>query len=89
MAEVAEPEILNLRPVDRSIERVLDVVDGLAFKLSFQVNKDISVRAGLLVNFPEFSNAVSFNGKLWGRPLLVRLSMRMIRRLKSTWSHRR
>ena len=50
VTQVVESEILNLRPVDRSIERILDVGDGLSLERSVQVNKDVSVRASLLMD---------------------------------------
>jgi hypothetical protein len=41
VAKVVKSEVLNLRSVDHRIDRVFDVGDGLAFKLSLQVDKHV------------------------------------------------
>ena len=65
-------EILDLCAINGTIEGVLDVGDGLAFELSFQVNKYVRLRAGLLKNLLQL---LSFKGRLCGRPLFVRPSI--------------
>jgi len=50
MPEVVEPEILDLRTIDGTVERVLDVGYRLTFKLSFQMNKDGWLRLRLEMN---------------------------------------
>ena len=50
MPEIVEPKILDLCAIDGTIERILDVGDGSAFKLSLQVNKYVLLRPGLPPN---------------------------------------
>jgi hypothetical protein len=51
VAEIVEPKVVNLCADDRSIKRVLDVCNRLAFELSVQVDKNVLMGAGLLMNF--------------------------------------